>query len=76
MLIGGYCGETCAGWQTQGFVIGMIGWIGVLYLVLVCCKSKYASGNKAGQFAFKVMRLIVLVGWAIYPVGYCSQTTK
>ena len=27
MLIGGYCGETCAGWQTPGFVIGMIGWI-------------------------------------------------
>ena len=72
MLIGGYCGETCAGWQTQGFVIGMIGWIGVLYLIFVgdAAKANDASGNKAGQFAFKVMRLIVLVGWAIYPIGY------
>merc|ERR1711907_75874 len=72
MLIGGYCGETCAGWQTQGFVIGMIGWIGVLYLIFVgdAAKANDASGKKAGQFAFKVMRLIVLVGWAIYPIGY------
>tara|TARA_Y100000996_G_C22355809_1_gene574766 strand:- start:50 stop:706 length:657 start_codon:yes stop_codon:yes gene_type:complete len=72
MLIGGYCGETCAGWQTQGFVIGMLGWIGVLYLIFVgdAAKANDASGNKAGQFAFKVMRLIVLIGWAIYPIGY------
>ena len=72
MLIGGYCGETCAGWQTQGFVIGMIGWIGVLYLIFAgdAAKANEASGNKASQFAFKVMRLIVLVGWAIYPIGY------
>ena len=72
MLIGGYCGETCAGWQTQGFVIGMIGWVGVLYLIFAgdAAKANEASGNKASQFAFKVMRLIVLVGWAIYPIGY------
>ena len=72
MLIGGYCGETCAGWQTQGFVIGMVGWIGVLYLIFAgdAAKANEASGNKASQFAFKVMRLIVLVGWAIYPIGY------
>ena len=72
MLIGGYCGETCAGWQTQGFVIGMVGWIGVLYLIFAgdAAKANEASGNKASLFAFKVMRLIVLVGWAIYPIGY------
>jgi len=50
----------------------MIGWIGVLYLIFAgdAAKANEASGNKASQFAFKVMRLIVLVGWAIYPIGY------
>ena len=44
----------------------------LLYLIFVgdAAKANDSSGNKAGQFAFKVMRLIVLVGWAIYPIGY------
>ena len=28
------------------------------------------SGNAAGQAAFNALRLIVTVGWAIYPLGY------
>jgi bacteriorhodopsin len=72
MLVGGYMGETCAGWETNGFIIGMLGWAGVVYLIFVgdAAKANDASGNEAGQFAFKTMRLIVLVGWAIYPIGY------
>ena len=72
MLIGGYIGETCDGWQTIGFAIGMVGWIGVLYLIFAgdAAKANEQSKNDASQFAFKVMRLIVLFGWAIYPIGY------
>ncbi len=72
MLIGGYIGETCGGWQTIGFAIGMVGWIGVLYLIFAgdAAKANEQSKNDASQFAFKVMRLIVLFGWAIYPIGY------
>jgi len=72
MLIGGYCGETCADWETIGFAIGMIGWIGVLYLIFAgdAAQANKTSGNKAVQFAFNSMRLIVLIGWSIYPIGY------
>lgn len=72
MLVGGYMGETCSGWETNGFIIGMLGWAGVVYLIFVgdAAKANDSSGNEAGQFAFKTMRMIVLVGWAIYPIGY------
>ena len=72
MLIGGYCGETCTDWETIGFAIGMIGWIGVLYLIFAgdAAQASKTSGNKAVQFAFNSMRLIVLIGWSIYPIGY------
>ena len=73
MLIGGYVGETCgASYQMSGFVVGMLGWIGVLYLIFVgdAAKANAESKNEASQFAFNVMRWIVLVGWAIYPIGY------
>ena len=72
MLIGGYMGETCSGYEMSGFLVGMLGWIGVLYLIFVgdAAKANSESKNEASQFAFKVMRLIVLVGWAIYPIGY------
>ena len=28
------------------------------------------SNNSASQMAFNAIRLIVLIGWAIYPIGY------
>jgi len=73
MLIGGYVGETCGSeYQMSGFIVGMVGWIVVLYLIFVgdAAKANAASKNEASQYAFKVMRMIVLVGWAIYPIGY------
>ena len=33
-------------------------------------KASAGSGNAAGQTAFNALRLIVTVGWAIYPIGY------
>ena len=33
-------------------------------------KINAGSGNAASQSAFKALRLIVTVGWAIYPIGY------
>lgn len=72
MLVGGYLGETCAGCQTSGFVVGMLGWAGVIYLIFVgdAAKANASSNNEASQFAFKAMRMIVLIGWSIYPIGY------
>jgi bacteriorhodopsin len=72
MLIGGYLGEAGYINSTLGFVIGMIGWFYILYEVFSGEAGKMAakSGNKAFVTAFGAMRIIVTVGWAIYPLGY------
>ena len=72
MLIGGYLGEAGYINTTLGFVIGMAGWFYILYEVFSGEAGKLAakSGNKALVTAFGAMRMIVTVGWAIYPLGY------
>jgi len=72
MLIGGYLGEAGYINATLGFVIGMAGWIYILYEIFSGEAGKVAakSGNKALVTAFGAMRMIVTVGWAIYPLGY------
>ena len=72
MLVGGYLGEAGYINSMLGFVIGMAGWIYILYEVFSGQAGKLAakSGNKALVTAFGAMRMIVTVGWAIYPLGY------
>ena len=72
MLIGGYAGEAGYINAMLGFVIGMAGWLYILYEVFSGDAGKLAakSGNKALVTAFGAMRMIVTVGWAIYPLGY------
>ena len=76
MLIGGYMGETAMIGRTLGFVIGMVGWAYVIYLIFFgeAANVNASSGNAASQMAFKTIRMIVLVGWAIYPIGYLMNT--
>ena len=72
MLLGGYLGETAVISPTIGFVVGMAGWIYIIYLIFAGEANQVSegSGNAASQSAFKTLRLIVTVGWAIYPIGY------
>jgi len=72
MLIGGYLGEAGYINSMLGFVIGMAGWIYILFEIFSGEAGKAASksGNKALVTAFGAMRMIVTVGWAIYPLGY------
>ena len=72
MLVGGLLGEMGAINEVVGFVIGIIGWLYVVYLIFAggAAKASSESGNQAVQSAFNSMKLIVLVGWAIYPIGY------
>ena len=72
MLLGGYFGETGVLSAGIGFVIGMIGWLAIIYLIFFgeAAKVNEGSGNAASQMAFKTIRLIVTVGWLIYPIGY------
>ena len=72
MLIGGYVGEAGYMPQMPAFIIGMVGWAVIIYLIFFgeAAQVNAASGNAAGQMAFNAIRMIVLVGWAIYPIGY------
>jgi len=72
MLLGGYFGETGVLSAGVGFFIGMIGWAAIIYLIFFgeAAKVNEGSGNVNSQMAFKTIRLIVTVGWAIYPIGY------
>ena len=72
MLVFGYLGETGAMNVTLAFVIGMAGWLYIIYEVFAgeASKASAGSGTAGGQTAFNALRLIVTVGWAIYPIGY------
>jgi bacteriorhodopsin len=72
MLVGGYLGEIGAVSVLVGFVIGMAGWLYILFEIFAGEAAKVSgnSGSKAGQSAFNTLRLIVSVGWVIYPLGY------
>jgi bacteriorhodopsin len=72
MLVGGYAGETGLVSPIVGFVVGMAGWLYILYLIFAgeANSVSESSGNAASQSAFKTLRMIVTVGWAIYPIGY------
>ena len=72
MVIGGYLGETEAIPRFLGFIIGMAGWIYILYEIFSGEAGRVAakSGNKPFVTAFNALRMIVTVGWAIYPIGY------
>jgi bacteriorhodopsin len=75
MLIAGYLGEVNSADPTAlwaFFIIGMAGWIYILYEIFAGEASRInaSEGTVAGQKAFGALRLIVTVGWAIYPLGY------
>ena len=72
MLIGGYAGEAGYINAMLGFIIGMAGWIYILFEVFSGEAGKLAakSSNKPLKTAFGAMRMIVTLGWAIYPLGY------
>ena len=70
MLLGGYAGEN--GWisPTLGFVIGMAGWIFIVFEIFRGESNVVATKNESIKYAFRAMGLIVVIGWSIYPIGY------
>ena len=70
MVIGGYLGEAGMISVLFGFIIGMIGWAVIIWEIFRGEASQAASSNESVSSAFNAMRLIVLIGWAIYPLGY------
>ena len=81
MLVAGFFGESGAMDSVIEldaiiwWIIGMAGWGYILYAIWAGdVKEASESGSEGVQFAFTSMRLIVTVGWAIYPLGYVLGT--
>jgi len=73
MLLFGYIGEIAVVPKLIGFIVGMCGWIFILYEIFAGEAGGTAKGcSEAVSSAFSNMRLIVTFGWAIYPLGYVA----
>ena len=72
MMVFGFLGELGARSYWPAFAIGMAGWLYIIYEIFAGEASQIsaANGTAASQTAFNALRLIVTVGWAIYPIGY------
>jgi len=71
MLLFGYLGEikTLPAWPA--FIGGMCGWFFILFEIFAGEAGGESSGcSEAVKTSFNNMRLIVTVGWSIYPLGY------
>ena len=75
MLIFGYLGELGAMNYWLAFFIGMAGWIYIIYEIFAGEASQInaSQGTEASKTAFNALRIIVTVGWAIYPIGYVAE---
>jgi sensory rhodopsin len=78
MLVTGYIGEAIYGKETQSWIWGLISGIAYFYIVYLVWFGEVAKlANNAGPAVAKAVRTLgwfVLVGWAIYPVGYIAGT--
>ena len=70
MIVGGYLGESGMISVLFGFIIGIIGWAIIIWEIFRGEASQAAASKESVTSAFNAMRLIVLVGWIIYPLGY------
>ena len=76
MVIGGYLGEAEIWPKMFGFVIWIVGWVYILYEIFSgeAGRSAAKSGNNFFVTAFNTLRMIVTIGWAVYPLGYVFGT--
>jgi bacteriorhodopsin len=72
MLVFGYFGEIRSINVWVAFVVSMLAWLFIIYEVFLGEASKISAenGTEASKKAFNALRIIVTVGWAIYPLGY------
>jgi len=71
MLLFGYLGEIAVVPKLIGFILGMCGWVFILFEIFAGEAGGTAKDcSEAVSSAFSNMRLIVTVGWSIYPLGY------
>lgn len=77
MLVFGYLGEAVFKSQSVLMaVLSTVGYAGILYEIWLGSAKQLAnnSNNPILQKAFTALAWFVLVGWAIYPIGYMAGT--
>ena len=78
MLVTGYIGEAIYGKETQSWIWGLLSGIAYFYIVYLVWFGEVAklamNAGPAVQKAVKSLGWFVLVGWAIYPIGYIAGT--
>jgi len=71
MLLSGYLGEISAIPAVMGFVLGLCGWAFILFEIFAGEAGGTAKDcSEAVATSFNNMRIIVTLGWCIYPLGY------
>jgi len=71
MLGFGYCGEIQLIKPMFGFIGGMCGWAFILFEIFAGeAGGSVGSCSDAVKTSFNNMRIIVTLGWSIYPLGY------
>jgi len=71
MLFFGYMGEIYLLPAMVGFIGGMLGWFFILFEIFMGEAGGTAGDcSDAVKTSFNNMRLIVTLGWSIYPLGY------
>jgi len=73
MLVFGYLGEAGIAPMAPMWCLGMVCWLYVIYYTFAGEAGQLVSGGKCSagsKQAFETIRLIVTVGWVIYPIGY------
>ena len=78
MLVTGYIGEAIYPTEKQSWIWGFISGLGYFYIVYLIWFGEVAklaqNAGPAVARANRTLAWIVLVGWAIYPIGYIAGT--
>ena len=78
MLVTGYIGEAIYGKEAQSWIWGLISGLAYFYIVYLVWFGEVAKlASDAGPAVAKAVKTLgwfVLVGWAIYPIGYIAGT--
>jgi hypothetical protein len=73
MLIFGFMGEAGMMAAMPAFIIGMLAWIYMIYVLYMGAgRAAVATTSASVQTAYNSMLWIIVVGWAIYPIGYVA----
>ena len=71
MLLFGYAGESGLMPALPAFVLGVAFWVYMIYTLWMGEGKEAVSTTSASvQTAYSTMMWIIIVGWAIYPIGY------